>query len=213
MAKTLTGPVLLPQNEAIDKALIFLHGYGSNGDDLISLAPEFQSKHTGYFSPHAPSPTVMGMGYEWFSDNNQTFIDKSGMEKTLILLEDYLADIHEKYNVPYNKMVLVGFSQGTMMSLYAAPRLQHKIAGVIGFSGRLMWQEELEGTSYHKTPIILIHGEADDVVPVKDSPQAAEKLTKLGFDVEVHTIPYLPHGIDGKAIGFAKAWLKKILAE
>lgn len=211
MDNKLTGPFLLPQNGEIEQAIIFLHGYGSNGEDLISLAPEFEMKKTGYFSPNAPAQNVMGMGYEWFSDNNYTFIDKPGMESTLKLLEDYLADIHTEYGVPYSKMVLTGFSQGTMMSLYAAPRLKEKVAGVIGFSGRLMWQEELVDTKYHKPPIILIHGEADDVVPVTDTPSAAEKLKALGFDVEFHTIPQLPHGIDGNGIGFAKKWLLNTL--
>jgi phospholipase/carboxylesterase len=207
MTSALEGPVLLPQDEKIDKALIFLHGYGSNGDDLISLAPEFQLKKAGYFSPNAPDTTIMGMGYQWFSDNNYTFVDKPGMDRTLGLLEDYLANIYTKYGVPYNKMMLVGFSQGTMMSLYAAPRLKEKIAGVIGFSGHLMWEKDL-GDSYHKVPMILIHGEADDVVPVKATEEAAKKLDKLGFKVESHTIPRLPHGIDKHGIDLAKKWLK-----
>lgn len=204
---TLQGPFLLPQGE-IDKALIFLHGYGSNGEDLISLAPEFNLKKTGYFSPNAPDSTLMGMGYQWFSDNNYTFVDKPGMERTLVLLEEYLTAIHTEYNVPYENMVLVGFSQGTMMSLYAAPRMKHKIAGVIGYSGRLMWEEELKGQPFHDVPVILIHGEADDVLPFQSSLDAAEKLEALGHQVELHTIPLLPHGIDSQGLAFAKKWLK-----
>ncbi len=208
MPNKLTGPYFLPHNNKIDKAFIFLHGYGSNGEDLISLAPQFEEKSTGYFSPNAPAKTNMGIGYEWFSDNNGTFIDKAGMEVSLRLLENYLADIHTKYNIPYNKMMLVGFSQGTMMSLYSAPRLKHAVAGVIGFSGRLMWNEELKGEKYHKPPIILIHGEADDVLPYDNSITAGKELEEAGFKVEVHIIPNLPHGIDENGLNFAKKWLK-----
>ena len=211
----LTGPVLIPKNDAVTSAVVFLHGYGSNGDDLIGLAPYMAHAlpNTAFFSPNAPQPTNMGMGYQWFDDNNYTFIDRNGIGEAKELIEDYITnEIVKEYGIPFENVAIVSFSQGTMTSLFAAPRFKKKLAGIVAYSGKILWQEELAGTEYHKLPITIIHGEADDIVPYEESVKSYKELKELGFnDISLHTIEGLSHGIDEEAMALAERFLVKVL--
>lgn len=211
----LSGPELRP--DAPTHAIVFLHGYGADGEDLIELAyplmqllpPKLQGK-IAFFSPHAPHETVMGMGRQWFSDNNFTFRDKPGIEHAKELLENYLVDyIGGEIGVPMDKIALVGFSQGTMTALFAAPRFKGGLAGVVGFSGLLQWAEDLEEGQFNKMPMLLVHGADDDVVPADKTPEAAQKLAELGFDVESHILPHLAHGINPEGLTLAAEFITK----
>jgi phospholipase/carboxylesterase len=195
-------------------AVVFLHGYGSNGDDLMGLAPLMAPPlpHIAFFGPNAPRPTVFGMGYQWFSDAGGTFDDRTGIAEATTLLEDYLTTtVWGTHGISPQKTVLVGFSQGTMTALFAAPRLKQKIAGVVGFSGRLMYAQELADGSGHRLPVLLAHGTDDDVVPATDSQRAQEALTALGFAVQTAFYPDLPHSIDMRGISDALRFIQEVI--
>ncbi len=187
--------------------IVLLHGYGSNGRDLISLAPYWKDSapHALFVSPDAPFPCEMAGGdmnnsmRQWFSLAEYT-PEKllAGAKTAHPILNDYLDDLLAEHNLTNANMALVGFSQGTMMSLYTGPRRLEAMAGILGYSGALIGEEGLRNEN--KTPIRLIHGESDSVVPVAAYHDAVKKLTDKGFDISGHTSPHLEHSIDGQGI-------------
>lgn len=205
----LNGPQLIPEG-TITQLVILLHGFGSNGQDLISLAPYLaeQMPNTAFYAPDAPQPTPFGQGYQWFSDADWTFHDKEGIEKATRELEIYIETKAKEHKLDAEDTILMGFSQGTMTSLYAQPRLSFPLKAVVGFSGRMVFQDEFP-TVYPKVPLMLIHGEADDVVPFESSLVAAKIFEGKGYDVETKIVPFLTHGIDEDAIAAAVKFVKK----
>jgi phospholipase/carboxylesterase len=199
-------------------AVLLLHGLGSNGQDLIALAP-YWAKYlpdTVFISPDAPFvcdmvPPGYPNAYQWFSLQNRA-PDKieAGIKTALPHLKTLMDRVLDEYSLSADKLALVGFSQGTMMSLYAAPRYKDCTAGVLGYSGALFGADDLPEKA-HKPPIHLIHGEADDVVPVAAYHDALEKLTQKGFTVTGHTTPGLPHSIDEHGIKSGGKFLAGIL--
>jgi phospholipase/carboxylesterase len=195
--------------------VIFLHGYGANGQDLIGIANEWQSAlpDTVFISPDAPQPCEMGGGgRQWFSLAEYSIPAMEREIKTVWpQLEQYIMDVSKHYAIPLNKIVLCGFSQGTMMSLYALPRINKPMAGVLGYSGRLLDEDAFKDGQNKQTPIRLIHGEVDMVVPLVSWSHANEVLTTNGYTVDGHTTPNLPHGIDAKGIASGLEFIKSIL--
>ncbi len=184
------------------RLVIFLHGYGSNGADLISLAPYFAQidAKADFLSPDAPqkSPFSPG-GFQWFPI---PFIDGSSPEemtrdylKARSILNQYIDQELALRGLEEKDLVLIGFSQGTMMSLETGLRRKESCAGIIGFSGRILLPDTLPAEIKSKPPIILIHGELDDVVPVNESIEANKMLKDLGFDISLHLSPNTPHSI------------------
>ena len=205
----LQGPTLIPKNPK--NACIILHGFGSSGEDLISLASMLRPvfPETAFFAPNGPQMTPMGMGYQWFSDNNWTFKDYDGMIKTHAKLEKYIQEnIVDNLGISYTNVILFGFSQGTMMSLFSAPRFKHKIAGVLGFSGKMMWEEKLE-EPFHKPNISLIHGLQDDVVPHEQSSRSEQALKELGFNVSLTKESGIAHHIGKQGLNIAIEFMKE----
>ncbi len=207
-------------NTTNPSSIIFLlHGVGSNGEDLIQLAPLWAKDVPGevlFISPDAPFECDMApTGYQWFSllDRSPAML-QAGISVTMPILQKFIDEQRSRFDLPMAKVALVGFSQGTMMSLYTAPRLPEKIAGVLGYSGALYGGEELleDSNSVQKPPIRLIHGEADDVVPVQAYHAAQDVLVKAGFEVSGHTTPFLPHSIDEHGVGSGSAFLKEIFS-
>ncbi len=198
------------------KIIVLLHGLGSNGQDLISLAPYWKvaAPDALFISPDAPFPCDMApMGYQWFSLQDRAR-DKiqSGIEIAFPILEAFINEQRARFNLTLNDVALVGFSQGTMMSLYTAPRLPEPIAGVLGYSGALFGEEALiqDPDEFSKMPIHLIHGEADDVVPVAAFTHAKTNLESANYTVTGHTTPGLTHSIDEEGIASGNAFLQKI---
>jgi phospholipase/carboxylesterase len=204
----------IPQATEIKKLVIFLHGFGADGQDLISLAEMYSQSlpNTAFYSPTAPSSTPFNMGYQWFSDNNWTFRDKEGIENAKNILSDYIDSLVEKHKLEHKDVAIVSFSQGTMTSLYTLPRLKNKLAGLVAYSGLMMWHEELKDIEYNKFPILLYHGKNDPVVPFEASVQAEQDLEALGFhDVELVVENGLEHGISLGGIEKSSKFLKRIL--
>lgn len=197
--------------------VLLLHGLGSNGQDLMSLVPAWASglPNTAFVSPDAPYPCDMApVGHQWFSLQEwspESIL--SGVENAYPILENFITLQRERFDIPAKNVALVGFSQGTMMSLYAGPRYPNTIAGVLGYSGALVGEEGLiqDPDEFHKIPIHLIHGEADTVVPVKAWHHAKKNLETAGFSVTGHTTPGLLHGIDPKGIDSGLTFLQSVL--
>lgn len=194
--------------------VILLHGLGSNGQDLISLAPVLAPElpDTVFVSPDAPFacdmvPEGQDGSFQWFSlQDRDPHMVLQGVQRAQPILDSFITEQMEKYDVPSQKVVLMGFSQGTMMSLYTAPRFPQQLGGVLGFSGALCGEPGIR-----KVPICLIHGEADDVVPITAYNHARGKLIGKGFRVSGHTTPGLSHSIDQAGITAGSAFLKDVL--
>lgn len=198
------------------KIVLSLHGLGSNGMDLLGLAPYWAQAlpDAVFVSPDAPFLCDMApMGFQWFSlQDRSPDVMLAGIEEATPILNAYIDQLLAHYGLADNDLALVGFSQGTMMSLYAGPRRQNKIAGILGYSGALLGGEGLSAADIQKPPVHLIHGEADDIVPVSAYHQAVSLLTANGFEVSGHTTPYLPHSIDDEGIESGLAFLSKCLS-
>lgn len=194
------------------KIFIFLHGYGADKNDLIGLAPEFAAHFPdAYFvSPNAPFRCDMSpFGYQWFGLNNFTEEEISnGVRKAAPILNSFIDEQLEKFSLEEKDLVLVGFSQGTMMSLYTGLRREKEVAGIIGFSGLLVNGENLRKEIASRPPVCLVHGTLDPVVPFFHLETAKATLEELGVPVEAHSISGLMHGIDGDGINAAIEFLK-----
>ena len=196
--------------------VVLLHGLGANGMDLIGLARYWESilPEAAFISPDAPFPCDMApVGYQWFS--LQEWTPESllkGVETAAPILQSYLDKMLQHYDLEDKNMALVGFSQGTMMSLYAGPRRAKKIGGILGYSGSLIGEAGLSDPKIHRMPVHLVHGDADMVVPVQAWQHAKSVLTQNGFDVTGHTTQNLGHGIDDDGIESGADFLSRIFS-
>lgn len=197
-----------------DSLVILLHGLGSNGQDLISLAPMWAGDlpRTAFVSPDAPFPCDMAPpgypnSFQWFSlQNREPNVILQGVRMAQPILDSFITEQIEKYAVKPERTILCGFSQGMMMSLYTAPRYPEKLGGVLGYSGALVGEP-----GENKIPVCLIHGEADDVVPFSSYRYAKSTLSKAGFEISGHSTPGLMHSIDQEGLDAGKEFLSRIL--
>lgn len=195
--------------------VMFLHGLGANGQDLIGIAQYWKQAlpDTLFVSPDAPFPCDMAYGmpnsYQWFSLQSRDPQDMlKGAEEATPILNSYIDSLLQKYDLKEENLALVGFSQGTMMSLYVGLRREKQLAGIVGYSGALIGNPNEAKT---KPPVHLIHGEADGVVPVTAYHMARKELEKAGFTVSGHTAPSLDHGIDNDGIESGLGFLESVL--
>lgn len=209
---TLSGPESPPASGKKPKHLVvMLHGYGANGHDLISLAPMLAEAlpDAHFISPDAPFPCEMSpYGRQWFSLNDWS--PKSmlaGAQKVAPILNLFLDAQLKRFNLNDSNMALMGFSQGTMISLYVALRRKTTCAGVMGFSGSLIGEEGI----ISKPPVCLVHGDSDNVVPYGAMALAEASLRHEGVQVETHTRRGLGHGIDMEGIAIASRFLREKL--
>ena len=211
---TIDGPRLEPK-EKINKLVIFLHGYGSNGNDLISLTESIykQLPNTAFVSPNAPFPcNGSPSAYQWFPLNTLSYEEKlQGTQMAAPHLNAFIDAQKQKYGIKDKDIALFGFSQGTMMSLYIAPRRAQALGAVIGFSGALTAIEQLPTETTSKPPILLVHGSQDDVVPHSHLAEAEQALSQNGFTVTTHTSQGVAHGIAPDDIDLARDFLVKHL--
>lgn len=183
-----------------ESLVVLLHGLGADGNDLISLAPYWAQllPRTEFVSPHAPFPCDMApYGKQWFSlqDRTPTMI-LAGVKAAAPILDDFIDAALAERGLTDDRLALVGFSQGTMMSLYVAPRRARPCAAVVGYSGALVGAELLAGEAKSRPPVLLVHGEADEIVPFGAMGAAANGLRAAGVAVETLGRPGLPHSID-----------------
>lgn len=196
--------------------VVFLHGYGANGADLLGLADPL-GEHlpdTLFVAPDAPE-TIPGMpfGFQWFPipwiDGSSEEEAQRGLMAASDDLNAFLDALMVDEDVLPEQVVLFGFSQGTMMALHVAPRREDEVAGIVAFSGRLLSPELLEDEAISRPPILLVHGDADDVVPPQSLPEAAEALQAAGWqDVYAHIMKGTAHGIAPDGLQVALAFMR-----
>lgn len=197
---TIDGPSIHPLSGSQAKQLvIFCHGYGADGNDLIGLANYFQQilPDAYFISPNAPESCPMNpMGYQWFdfTSNDPDLIWKKVNDAGEIL-NNFIDNKLNELNLSDKDLSLVGFSQGTMMSLHVGLRRSAAMSSIVGFSGRLIREDTLSDDMKSKPPIYLIHGDQDPMVPYSDTINAAKILKDLDVDVQSHISPNTPHSI------------------
>jgi len=214
---TLDGPRIDPvSGKAAKQLVILLHGLGADGNDLIGLAPHWAEflPDAAFTSPNAPFPCDMSpMGYQWFSvQDRSSSATLAGVRAAAPVLNAFIDQELERVGLRPDKLAIVGFSQGTMMSLYVIPRRDEAVAGVVGYSGRLVAPEQLESETVSRPPFLLIHGEADDLVSFDSLALAEQGLEAAGIPVNTVARPGLGHGIDHEGLTHGGAFLKAAFA-
>jgi len=215
----LDGPRVAAQSGAAKNLVILLHGYGADGNDLIGLAGPLGGAlaDTEFVSPNAPEPCAMSpMGRQWFPisylDGSSEQEMRDGMARAVVALDAFVDAEIARSGLPASQVALVGFSQGTMMALHVGPRRADALAGIVGFSGRLLEPEALGGQVASKPPVLLIRGTADPVVPFDSMAAAEEGLGAAGLSVETLARPGLVHGIDERGMVAAAQFLMQRFA-
>ena len=204
----ISGPIIEPSSGNSPKQMIiFVHGYGADGNDLIGLANYFQSTlpEAIFLSPHAPEACSMNpSGYQWF---DLTSTDPAVLWSKILVAADHLNEFIDskllEYNIAEENLALIGFSQGTMMSLHVSLRRKNTMAAVLGYSGRLIGADLLKDDLISKPSIYLIHGDQDPMVPYQESLTAEKVLKEYSIDIKTHISENTQHSIaeDGLRIG------------
>jgi phospholipase/carboxylesterase len=216
MTVFLDGPRVPPARGGKPDALvILLHGYGSNGADLISLAPYWAKALPGvaFVSPNAiePVPQAPG-GYQWFPISNlDPQLMEQGVRMAAQSVDRFVDRELEKYGLDPSRLALVGFSQGTMMALHIALRREKQIAGVLGYSGVLVGGRTLKEQMRSKPPVLLIHGDRDPTIPIPAMFDSAEALAASGHGAQWHISYGVPHSIGPDGLDLGAAFLAKYL--
>ena len=200
MSPIVNGKSLQPRSGAAPRQIVvLLHGYGSNGGDMIALAPHWQEALPDalFLAPHAPQRcAMMGAGYQWwglsgFAPSALT----AGAASAAPAIDAFIDKKLEQYALTEAELALVGFSQGTMMALHVGLRRPRAVAAVVGFSGMLTSTADL-AKDFAKPPVLLVHGTADPVVPVAALHLAESELRRLGVAVTTHVSFGVAHSVD-----------------
>lgn len=199
---------------AARSAVIFLHGYGADGADLLGLADPLAPHlpRTAFHAPNAPERCINNPhGFQWFPipwlDGSSIEDAEKGMRASVDDLNAYIDQVLADEGLEPEALALVGFSQGTMMSLHVAPRRAKPLAAVVGFSGRLLTPEALADEVVSRMPVLLIHGDADEMVPVAALSEAGDALTAAGFETYAHVSKGMAHGIAPDGLSLALSFL------
>ncbi len=198
-----------------NKLVVFLHGYGADGKDLIDLANPFGMAlpNATFISPDAPQPCAMSpQGRQWFPIEE---IPKGAIKASIGLL-DLIENETKKLNLTFKDVILIGFSQGAMMSMQCLLTNHEQLGAIIGYSGALREEniaaaddQILNGKhKFSDTPILLVHGQQDEVVPFQSLERSKNILNKIGFNVQTFSRPNLAHGIDPEGISKGMEFLK-----
>ncbi len=221
MAAELDGPRLAPRSGPARQLVVFLHGYGADGNDLIDIGRAWQPvlPHAAFVSPHAPQPCGQApMGRQWFPltfrDPNERW---TGVNAAAPVLGRFLDAELARHRLGPDALALVGFSQGTMMALHVGLRRAAAPAAIVGYSGLFVLPpdgnvEALAGDIRSRPPILLVHGEQDDLIPVDALFQATQGLAALGIPAEWHLSYGIGHGIDGEGLRHGGEFLARRLA-
>jgi phospholipase/carboxylesterase len=213
---SLSGPSQRPASGGKPRQLvILLHGLGADGNDLIGLAPYWAPllPDAEFLAPNAPFPCDMApYGYQWFSfQNHDLAAIEAGVRAAAPHLDAFIDDALAARGLSERELALVGFSQGTMMSLHVGLRRASPVAAIVGYSGALIGDVTAPGEVRSRPPVLLIHGEADDVVPFAAMALAEQGLNAAGVPVTTLGRPGLPHSIDEEGLRRGGAFLREKL--
>lgn len=218
MAAELDGPRLEPRGGQARRLVVFLHGYGADGNDLIELGRAWQPllPDTAFVSPHAPEPCAQApVGRQWFG---LTFRDPDerwrGVTKATPVLEHFLDAELARRKLPPSALALVGFSQGTMMALHVGLRRAAAPAAIVGYSGMLVLPkdgppETVRAEIRSRPPVLLVHGDSDELIPVEALFHGSQALAALEIPAEWHLSAGVGHGIDGEGLRHGGEFLRR----
>ena len=221
MPAELDGPRVEPQSGPARALVVFLHGYGADGNDLIDIGRAWQGllPQAAFVSPHAPEPCGQApVGRQWFA---LTFRDPDerwlGCLKAAPMLDSFLDAELKRRNLPSSALALVGFSQGTMMALHVGLRRATAPFAIVGYSGLLAVPpdaavEKAASEIRSRPPVLLIHGDRDELIPAQALFQSANGLGALGVPVEWHLSRGIGHGIDEEGLRQGGEFLSRRLA-
>lgn len=202
-------PRLAPRSGKAKQLVVFLHGLGADGRDLIDIGREWQTwlPDAAFAAPHAPDPyDGAPVGRQWFP---LTFQDPAeswrGVNQAAPGLNAFLDAELARHDLPGSKLALVGFSQGTMMALHVGLRRDASPAAIVGYSGLMVLEggkgpESLAAATRARPPILLVHGDRDEVVPVEMLYVSKEILAAAGMPCQWHLSHGLSHGIDEEGL-------------
>jgi phospholipase/carboxylesterase len=209
MAAELDGPRLEPRSGKAQHLVVFLHGYGADGNDLIDIGRAWQPllPNAAFVSPHAPHPCGQApMGREWFPLTMRDPGERwTGVNAAAPKLNAFLDSELARRQLSPTALALVGFSQGTMMALHVGLRRSVGPAAIVGYSGMLVTPEDIDAEKFaaeirSRPPVLLVHGDQDQLIPVQALLQAAQGLASLDIPAEWHISPGVGHGIDQEGL-------------
>jgi phospholipase/carboxylesterase len=218
MASDIDGPRLEPTSGRARRLVVFLHGYGADGNDLIDIGRAWQPllPDTAFVSPHAPDPCGQSpMGRQWFPLTMRDPDERwNGVRRAAPALQRFLDAELQRRELPSSALALVGFSQGTMMALHIGLRQAAPPAAIVGYSGLFVVPNEagpeaVAAEITAKPPVLLVHGDRDEVIPPQALFQATQDLAALEVPVEWHVSPGIGHGIDNESLRHGGAFLAR----
>lgn len=221
MAAKLDGPRLEPRSATAQQLVVLLHGYGADGDDLIELGRVWQQllPAAAFVAPHAPEPCGMGpAGRQWFAltfrDPNERW---AGVNQAAPTLNQFLDAELARHRLPPSALTLVGFSQGTMMALHVGLRRAISPLAIVGYSGLFVLPPDANAEAVAaeikaRPPVLLVHGDQDELIPAQALFQAAQGLAALDVPVEWHVSAGIGHGIDGEGLRHGGEFLARRFA-
>ena len=216
MTRVLQSERKEPVSGTTRSVVVFLHGYGANGADLLGLADPLgeHMPDTLFIAPDAPERCPGSpLGFQWFPipwlDGSSEDEARRSMDAAIEDLNAFLDALMVDEEILPEQLALFGFSQGTMMSLHVGPRREDALAGIVGFSGRLLEPDLLVDEVKTKPPVLLVHGDQDEVVPPQSLSEAAVGLEKAGFkEVFAHVMKGTGHGIAPDGLSVALAFMR-----
>lgn len=213
MLKIVNGSSLQPLSGGPPKQIVLLlHGYGSNGADLIALAPHWRQSLPDalFLAPNAPQRG--GSGFQWWplvAFTQQALA--SGAATAAPAINAFIDRKLTQYGLDDSDLAIVGFSQGTMMALHVGLRRETQVAGILGYSGMLTGAADLAHETITKPPVLLVHGSADPIVPVSSLHAADHALRRLGIDVATHVAAGLGHSVDPIGLRLGAEFVERVL--
>ena len=218
MTTPLSGPMMPPRSGGAPRqAVVRLHGYGSDGADLIGLGqvwgPAFPDAL--FVSPNAPEACAVNPGgYQWFAlDLDRAAHDRrlAGAVAAQPVIVRFLDDLWTQTGLTPAQTVLAGFSQGAMMALHTGLSLDRRLAGILAFSGALLPPGGFPQAAELRPPVALVHGEFDEVVETDLSRDAETRLKAAGYEAALHVSPGIGHSISTDGLDFASTFLRRAL--
>ena len=214
MTFCLNSIIIKPEKEAdINNAVILLHGYGGNGEDISMLSYNWKRHmpNTVFISPNGHEQcSINPSGYQWFdltNDNPEYVLEQSFKAEKKI--HQFLKEVKEEFNFDNDKICLSGFSQGCMMAINVGLTLEKNFNCIVGFSGKIINPDDLKIRKRNSTNILLIHGDKDDIVSPTHLLEAKDFLLRERVSVESHLIKNCGHNIPIQASSIALEYILK----
>jgi phospholipase/carboxylesterase len=224
MAETITGPRLDPKSGQTKQLVVFLHGYGADGKDLIEIGRQWRPwlPDAAFVAPNAPEPCGMSpMGRQWFALSNRRPDEAQGADerwagvvKARPAVDGFLDAELARLGLDESRLALVGFSQGTMMALHVGLRRKRAPASILGYSGVLIGPEHLSEANARDArgappPVLLVHGDQDPVIPLEALFISSEELAKADIPNQWHLSMGIGHGIDNGGLRHGGLFIAK----